>query len=443
MKRTRFLALIVLFAICLTGRAQVYYEQWIDGNRNTLKRGNLIYGEQTIKVDVSAVPWAGLHFLNILPYDASGEPGVWKCIPFIMPEGWPNTSEGAMMEYWITGYQTKPTLKTYQSGELMLNIDAKNFSPGIHFLNFRTMNSVGERGPWKCIAFMMPEGWPNTSEGALMEYWITGYQTKPTLKTYQSGDFTLNIDARNFSPGIHFLNFRTMNSVGERGPWKCIAFMMPEGWPGTTDGKTIEYWVSAYDTKPTRKAFNTGELTFDIDVSRMSYGLHFLNVRSQNAKGEYGPWKQIPFYLSNGQWDAEEIEYEYWTDTNSPLTGTGAMPGNIMLNMDISNLEEGDHTFSFKAKNFTGTYGELFTTTFKIQAVATTIDQQCADSERLQVFSRDGLLIIDSSRPRDISIYSASGALVRQIRLQEGQNVVESLTPGVYIVEGLKMTVRQ
>ena len=372
MKRTRFLALIVLFAICLTGRAQVYYEQWIDGNRNTLKRGNLIYGEQTIKVDVSAVPWAGLHFLNILPYDASGEPGVWKCIPFIMPEGWPNTSEGAMMEYWITGYQTKPTLKTYQSGELMLNIDA-----------------------------------------------------------------------RNFSPGIHFLNFRTMNSVGERGPWKCIAFMMPEGWPGTTDGKTIEYWVSAYDTKPTRKSFNTGELTFDIDVSRMSYGLHFLNVRSQNAKGEYGPWKQIPFYLSNGQWDAEEIEYEYWTDTNSPLTGTGAMPGNIMLNMDISNLEEGDHTFSFKAKNFTGTYGELFTTTFKIQAVATTIDQQCADSERLQVFSRDGLLIIDSSRPRDISIYSANGALVRHIRLQEGQNVVESLTPGVYIVEGLKMTVRQ
>ena len=443
MKRTRFLALIVLFAICLTGRAQVYYEQWIDGNRNTLKRGNLIYGEQTIKVDVSAVPWAGLHFLNILPYDASGEPGVWKCIPFIMPEGWPNTSEGAMMEYWITGYQTKPTLKTYQSGELMLNIDAKNFSPGIHFLNFRTMNSVGERGPWKCIAFIMPEGWPNTSEGAMMEYWITGYQTKPTLKTYQSGDFTLNIDARNFSPGIHFLNFRTMNSVGERGPWKCIAFMMPEGWPGTTDGKTVEYWVSAYDTKPTRKSFNTGELTFDIDVSRMSYGLHFLNVRSQNAKGEYGPWKQIPFYLSNGQWDAEEIEYEYWTDTNSPLTGTGAMPGNIMLNMDISNLEEGDHTFSFKAKNFTGTYGELFTTTFKIQAVATTIDQQCADSERLQVFSRDGLLIIDSSRPRDISIYSANGALVRHIRLQEGQNVVESLTPGVYIVEGLKMTVRQ
>ena len=99
MKRIRFLALIVLFAICQTGRAQVYYEQWIDGNRSTLVRGNLIYGEQTLKVDVSAVPWPGLHFLNILPYSESGEPGVWRCIPFLMPEGWPNTTEGALMEY--------------------------------------------------------------------------------------------------------------------------------------------------------------------------------------------------------------------------------------------------------------------------------------------------------------------------------------------------------
>ena len=441
MKRTRFLALTVLFAICLTARAQVYYERWIDGNRSTLVRGNLIFGEQTLNVDVSAVVWPGLHFLNIIPYDATGEPGVWRSIPFIMPEGWPKTADATKMEYWVTGYQSKPTVKNYQSGEFTLNIDARNFSPGMYFLNFRTMNAAGERGPWKVIAFVMPEGWPHGTDGTKMEYWVTGYQTTPTRVAYTSGDVAFSIDARNFSPGMHFLNFRTMNAAGERGPWKCIAFMMPEGWPGTTDGKTLEYWVSAYDTKPTRKTFNAGEITFDIDVSRMSYGLHFLNVRSQNAKGEYGPWKQIPFYLSNGLWDEEEIEFEYWIDSNAPLTGTGAIPGAISLKMDISTLAEGTHTFNFKGKNMFGTYGELFTTTFNNEPIATDLKQTTADSQRLQMRSADGMLIIDSSRERTISIYSAGGALVQRLHLQEGQNVVEGLAPGIYIVEGLKMSV--
>ncbi len=67
--------------------------------------------------------------------------------------------------------------------------------------------------------------------------------------------------------------------------------------------------------------------------------------------------------------------------------------------------------------------------------------QTTADSQRLQMRSADGMLIIDSSRERTISIYSAGGALVQRLHLQEGQNVVEGLAPGIYIVEGLKMSV--
>lgn len=439
MKRIRFLTLIVLFAFCLTGRAQVYYEQWIDGNRTTLKRGNLIYGEQTLNVDVSSVPWPGLHFLNIIPYDASGEPGVWRCIPFIMPEGWPATNEGAMMEYWVTGYQTKPTLKTYQSGEVTLNIDATKFSPGMHFLNFRTMNAVGERGPWKQIAFVMPEGWPATTEGTQMEYWLAGYDQSPTRIAYTSGEVAFSIDMSKLSPGQHFLNFRTMNSAGERGPWKCITFMMPEAWPGTNDATKMEYWITAYQTKPTVKNYTGGEVSLEFDVSQMSYGLHFFNFRTMNERGERGPWKQIGFYLSNGLFDAEEIEYDYWIDNNAAQTGTGCIPGTIPLNLDISALADGEHTFSFKAKNYTGTYGELFTTKFKIEAVATGIDAPATEAQRLQIRSQEGLFVIESNNERDINIYSAGGALVRHVHLQAGQNVVNGLQTGVYIVEGIKI----
>lgn len=441
MKRTRFLALIVLFVFSLTGRAQVYYEQWIDGNRSTLKRGSLSYGEQTFSVDVSGVPWPGLHFLNIVPYSASGEPGVWRCIPFLMPEGWPNITEGAQMEYWVTGYQTKPTVKTYQSGELTLSIDAKNFSPGLHFLNFRTMNSVGERGPWKQIAFLMPECWPATAEGAQIEYWLTGYDPSPARIAYTSGEVAFSIDVSRLSPGQHFLNFRTLNSAGERGPWKCIAFMMPEAWPATADATKMEYWISAYQTKPTVKDYTGGEVSLEFDVSQMSYGLHFFNFRTLNARGERGPWKQTGFYLNNGLFDAEEIEYDYWIDNGEAQTGTGYMPGVLDLRIDPSNLSDGTHTFYFKGKNQLGTYGDLFTTTFEVKSGTVGIEDAAptASERRLTVRAADGALVIDSNCERDINLYLPDGVLARRVHLQAGQNVVSGLQPGVYVTEGLKI----
>ena len=368
--RKHIACLLLLAALAQSVRGQsYYYEQWLDNNRSVVNHGMFSAGEQTVDFDISGITTAGLHFLNIIPYDENGETGMWKCIPFMVLEGWPNTTEGFMMEYWLTGYDQTPKRLTF-SNQIALSLDAKNLSPGLHFLNFRTMNAVGERGPWKVIAFMMPEGWPNTTEATQVEYWITAYQPTPTVVPYTAG-----------------------------------------------------------------------EVSLEFDVSQMSYGLHFLNFRTMNARGERGPWKQMGFYLSNGIFDPEEITFDYWIDDNSPQTGTGCMPGSLPLQMDVSSLELGNHTFSFKAQNLFGTYGELFTTTFKLEAVATGIDTQSSLTRRLQVRSADGLLIIESSGERDLTIFSPGGALVRRVHLQAGQNVVEGLQPGIYIIEGLKLSV--
>ena len=290
-----FFVLMALAVGCLQGNAQFRYEQWIDGNRSSIQRGSLTLGEQTVTVDLNGMPYPGLHFLNILPYDESGETGVWRSIAFLVPECWPEVSEAVQMEYWVTGYDSRPRYKAYDGTAVALDIDASGYSPGLHFLNYRTLNAKGERGAWKVIAFMLPECWPDASEAVQMEYWVTGYDSHPRYMAY--------------------------------------------------DGTAV---------------------TFDIDISQMSYGLHFLNYRTMNEKGEYGAWKQIRFYVDNGIFDAEEIDFDYWIDDGNALTGKGMMPGIVTLQMDISGLEEGEHTFSFKARNSFGDYGNLFAVPFEL-----------------------------------------------------------------------------
>ena len=292
MRRLQYI-FITIFAVWLQGQAQIRYEYWLDGNRSSIQRGNLILGEQTISVDEAGMPYPGLHFLNILPYDESGEPGVWQCIAFLMPEGWPDSNEATMMEYWVTGYDRQPHRQPYAGTAVTLDIDAANYSPGLHFLNYRTLNARGEGGSWHVIGFLMPEGWPDSNEATMMEYWVTGY-----------------------------------------------------------------------DRQPKRLPFEGGEVTFDIDISQMSYGLHFLNYRTQNERGEFGAWKQIRFYVNNGIYDVEPVEGEFWIDDNEVKTIAGVMPGTVTLQMDLNELEHGEHTFNFRGKNFFGSYGENYSTTF-------------------------------------------------------------------------------
>ena len=98
----------------------------------------------------------------------------------------------------------------------------------------------------------------------------------------------------------------------------------------------------------------------------MSYGLHFLNFRTLNERGLYGPWKQIMFLISNGAFDREEITYEYWIDNGDTTTCKGYMPDLLPITADLSALSVGKHVFHFRAKNGAGEYGDEFSTTFDL-----------------------------------------------------------------------------
>ena len=394
MKRRRLLLLFVaITAVWPQGWAQVYYERWLGGNRTNIQRGYLTLGEQTITVDMSGMPYPGLHFLNILPFDQSGEPGVWQSIAFLLPEYWPGTNDATTVEYWITGYDQRPHYQSYGGTAVMLDIDASKFSPGMHFLNYRTLNAQGEGEAWKVISFIMPEYWPGTDDATQIEYWVTGYDQHPHLQPYAGTAVTLDIDASKYSPGMHFLNYRTLNARGEGGAWQSIAFLMPEGWPATSEGEFVEYWVTSYDNKAKCMPFTSGELSIKIDISQMSYGLHFFNYRTLNEAGESGAWKQIPFYIDNGIFDVEGMSYEYWIDEQEAISSTGYCPGILPLEIDMENLAVGMHTLHFRAKNWSGLYGETYSYEFEVVEDWDAITPVCNKNKPFDVYTLDGKII--------------------------------------------------
>lgn len=299
MKQQITFTLIILVVMCLSVKAQVYYERWIDSNRSAAEHGNLILGEQNVTVDASNIHWPGLHFLNIVPYDESGQMGVWKCIPFLMPEAWPSTTHGNLLEYWVT----------------------------------------------------------------------------------------------------------------------------------------------SYDAAPKRIAYESSATSLDIDISQMSYGLHFLNVRTLNKAGEAGAWRQIPFYISNFIFDPEELTYEYWIDNGEHSSGIGYFPGSINLKINTEGISYGQHTFNFKGANRFGIYGEVYSADFTLSDKPTGIDAT-TEVEQLSIRAADGVFVIDSNTHRQLAIYQPNGVLVRTVSLNEGQTVVSGLPAGIYLIEGLKLVLR-
>ena len=199
----------------------------------------------------------------------------------------------------------------------------------------------------KILTLLLPafiaQGW---AQGIYYERWIDNNRVDHQFGWLQEGEQTITADLTHVSSaGLHFLNILPYTASGEPGKWSQIAFMMPECWPGTSNAVTMEYWLSDNLGTLVRKEYTSGEQQFSIDISGMSYGLHFLNYRTFNERGEPGAWKKQAFYISNHAFDPEPVCYQYWIDNGEKHTVNSYTPGVEAFTVSIDGLTEGKHTF--------------------------------------------------------------------------------------------------
>lgn len=140
------------------------------------------------------------------------------------------------------------------------------------------------------------------------------------------------------------------------------------------DIKRHEYWIdSDYANHKSVSSSNT-TISLTVSIAGLSSGIHFLNHRALNTDDEWGTLSRTLFYIPERvSEDAKIAEYEYWIDDNVANRVAGKDAKDVYkLTMDASKLSDGDHTFTFRAKNTDGVWGTLYTETF-------TIDSSIAD----------------------------------------------------------------
>lgn len=250
------------------------------------------------------------------------------------------------------------------------------------------------------------------------EYWIDSEYGRHVEYTGSIDSISLSVPLENITPGLHFFNFRAVNSAGETGNLFRTMFYFPERQATDVQVTFCEYWVDDdFANHVQEKSGDSLMLTWD--VSHLQPGLHFFNFRAVNGAGEVGSLMRTMFYLPEHV-IPDVAGYEYWIDEDvDNAVSVDARNGNVYMTVDVSLLSMGEHTFNFRAKNSFDQWGPVYSETFVLEVIAG-VESLKADVGVFDVYNLAGLLILKNATLAD----------------------VKSLPMGIYIVGGKKVVVK-
>lgn len=209
-------------------------------------------------------------------------------------------------EYWIDSDYGSRVEQVSPAADISLSVPLDGHSPGLHFFNFRAVNSKGEVGNLMRTLFYLPEKQEGAADVTFYETWIDDdYENH--VRTKSDGEPSLSVDVDGLCAGLHFFNFRAVNSKGEVGNLMRTMFYMPE--EDVPDVAGYEYWLDDDEENSTLVDGGGSNVCFEIDVSALPYGDHTFSFRAKNSFGEWGPVYSETFTLSEST-DIGELETE-------------------------------------------------------------------------------------------------------------------------------------
>lgn len=284
-------------------------------------------------------------------------------------------------QYWIDNNSASAVSGTADGGaEISIPIDVGDLSPGVHFYNVRAEHLLTGWGTVYRTLFLIPETNTASAAGELQqyEYWLDNDYANRTVTDCTGTEQTpaLTVDVSSISDGVHFFSVRALDANGHWGTVTRTLFSLPAAAEATAVGELAqyEYWIDDdYDNRTTTECTGS-EATpvLTLDVSTLEAGSHYLNVRAQDANGEWGVVERTMFSITSAGGDTEAAElakYEYWIDNDyenrvaADCSGSEASPS---LTIDVSSLSPGVHFYNVRAQDANGVWGTVERTLFSV-----------------------------------------------------------------------------
>lgn len=248
------------------------------------------------------------------------------------------------------------------------------------------------------------------------EYWLDGdYQRRVTTSSTET-NVNVSLPLNELPSGLHFFNFRSTNNAGEISNVFRTMFYLQD-MPSAATLTRSEYWIDDDYSHRVSGDFEDGSILSVVDLNQQTAGLHFFNLRAFNSNDEVSNIYRTLFYLPAK--DIVDVAgYEYWIDNDSLNRVSSADNHSaLLLEIDVSSLDEGIHTFSFRAKNSFDEWGSVYSEEFEVM-LATSIRQMNKESGVFDVYNLRGEKVLDKANWNDLS------RLPHSIYIIQGRKVV-------------------
>lgn len=338
-------------------------------------------------------------------------------------------------QYWFdTGFAEKTNVvlqDPLSDVTIPLAISTSGLDDGLHYLNVRFRSSGHPDGTvkWNSVQtdYFIKTGFTAQGQNVIAgcEYWFDMDFQNRIVRDVDNAkpDTTLiqYIDVSSLSNGLHYQNIRFRDAIGN---WCSVQtdYFIKNGFSsqGQNTIAGYEYWFDMdFQNRITRDVDNAKPDTTLIqylDVSTLSNGLHYQNIRFRDAGGS---WCTVQTdYFVKSEVTAEDlnqiVSYEYWFDDDEAqkVVTDLAIPqlnATVVFEANVNQLSHGQHALNTRFYNTKGA-SALQTDYFIVGAAG--IDGLSTSSVMIYPNPTSEFVNISISKPAFISIVDMQSKIV-------------------------------
>ena len=252
-------------------------------------------------------------------------------------------------------------------------------------------------------------------------YWFDGNLEQSVTVGFSGSVWDGQIDVSQLPDGIHTLHYYLTDNTST--PVRGYLFHKISTAVSTSELK-YSYWFDNDQNSMQNGSLGNG--TFLLDVSGLTTGMHTIHIMVKDEN--HSATRDYLFIKTEVLGD---IIYHCWFDDDTSTEQTGAIgDGNILL--DVSGLENGEHTLTIYLEGSTVSYPQTF-------VFLNNLDVDEYEDGSLVMYPNpvnDWLVIESTESVRQCEIYNLAGQLVKTIEnnSERMEISVESLPSGTYLL---------